>query len=153
MHLVCATGVLKSPLVWQSLQATVLCFPSSGNFVFEWSKPCICAMRVQLEVTWQLSQVAAKAPLCGSVWQPVHFAKESPVYFMYGLASWIGVWHFAQSSFSCAPVSGYFEAAWLNFDAGFHPARVWQRAQSVPTCPRCSSVWQLDRKSTRLNSS
>src|SRR3979490_3277227 len=113
MHFACGTGVLKSSLVWQSLQATVMCLPSKGNFVFEWSKPGICVTRVQLEVTWQLSQGLIKAPLCGSAWQPVHFAKESPVYFTYdfAFASWIEAWHFVHSTFSCAPVRGYFEFA------------------------------------------
>src|SRR5260370_19955733 len=119
MHLPNAICVLKSLPLWQSLQATVMCFPSRGNFVFWWSKPTSCAIFFQLEVTWQLSQDAVKLPLCGSAWQPVHFANESPVYFVYGFASWITAWHFTRSTFSCAPVKGYFSARYLNLVRSF----------------------------------
>ena len=90
-----------------------------------------------------------KLPLCGSVWQPVHFSNESPTYFTYGLASGIETWHLAQAIVACAPVRGNFEAAWLNPEAGFHVIVVWQLAQLAPSWPWCSSVWQLTQSRER----
>src|SRR6266853_4129508 len=42
MQLANATCALKSLPLWQPSQATVLCFPSSGYFVFWWSNPESC---------------------------------------------------------------------------------------------------------------
>src|ERR1700719_17395 len=111
MHLANAICVLKSLPLWQSLHATVLCFPRRGDFVFWWSKLTSCGTCFQLEVTWQLSQGAVKLPLCGSAWHAMHLSNESPVYLTYCFAfeSWITAWHFTHSTFSCAPVRGYFE--------------------------------------------
>jgi hypothetical protein len=124
MHFAKDSGVLKSPRVWQSLQATEVCLPSKGNFVFEWSNPRSWAIRCQLVVLWQDSHVALKLPLWGSKWHIKHFAKAIPVYFRYGFAPATEGWHLAQSIFSCAPVSGNFDLAWLKSDAGFQPCTV-----------------------------
>src|ERR1700730_10514585 len=112
MQLANATFALKSLPLWQPSHATFTCFPSRGNFVFWWSNPESCGTFFQLEVTWQLSQDAVKAPLCGSVWHGVHLSKESPVYLTYcfAFASLIVAWHFTQSTFACAPVRGYFDS-------------------------------------------
>ena len=79
---------------WHSTQATVLCLPSSANFVVAWSN-----FRVRHVATvWQLVQASAAFGVCGSLWHEVQVAKAMP------LNCWF-LWHDSQATFSCAPSS------------------------------------------------
>lgn len=60
------------------------------------------------------------------------------------------MWHFAQSTVACLPVSGYFDVlcSFTPKSDGFHPSTVWHSAHSpflgrASNCPLCGSgLWQ-----------
>ncbi len=142
----CPAGKSAVSLRWHAAQAIVACLPAKNSAV-SFRAGCTNFSTWKEAVPWQVSQRCGSWPRCGSLWHVRH-SVEIPVSLTAvplpaGNAAVAFVWHFAQGTVSCLPVSVNF-ARECSKRSGLKPfvARPWHLAQSEPTWPRCGSLWQ-----------